>query len=244
MKNYRVCVLFGICIYHLVSCINPEDKELEIELLNKKFYTSHINEDFSKSLKKVDNIVRFRIKNNTDKNYLLNLYCFNDFRKGCSNQNSFPQEYCGLDMNNLIIREIKKKKPLKVVEFFGDEPIVIIKNESFTDSIINNKLNLMGYTDEKWNYSNRHLSNNIIYIKAREIKYFETYLSLPISKENSQYIRPLISEDYEAFLFFNSDSTDVKKYLNWYQVKNIIDNKYIFYHGLLESNSIPVSFKE
>ncbi len=48
---------------------------------------------------------------------------------------------------------------------------------------------------------------------------------------------------YSAILKLKCDTTNIKKYLTWSQLKNIEENNYRLFHGTIVSeNSVPIEF--
>jgi len=208
--------------------------KLDVDILDSKINTTSFrdNEYHNNSF----SIIRFRINNNTKYNYVLNNpYSILD--------SSFPNKYSALSLNNIIIKDSNDGTlPMELVDFSLSGKIVPYLK--MKDTLMYNHYKKLGYDMNKISTLNK-IEENLIFIKAGEVLYFETYFSLPFNTPsifNTEKINVIKDKKYEVSLIFDFDSTNVKRNLTWSQLKSIEKNKYKFYNGKIKSNSVPLIF--
>ena len=197
----------------------------------------YLDDNYNNYFLKSKNIIKFKISNFSKNNYIINISCNTDIN---IQDDSFPNKNYGLNLNNLNIINNNTNKLLQPHDAFVSEVLSSPKNHSIS---FNQKLN---YTDTKWNVKNEIISDKIIELAAGEIKYFETIVNLPYNKPSNGSFQSYIlssTEDYSASMKFCSNTTNIKKYLTWSQLKNIEENNYKLFHGTITSeNSVPIVF--
>ena len=111
----------------------------------------------------------------------------------------------------------------------------LFENERLNDTITWKKYRNLGYTKNDFIYFNNDLTKHLIYIKAHEVLYYETYFSLPINDELLQYVPLRKTKKYKVNFILKSDTTNIKKYLTWSQLKNIEANNYQLFQDTIVS---------
>ena len=247
MKKTIIFLLFVI-----VSCSSNQQKnDLELTILNKEL-KAYCTDDYctkeavySKNnyelyFEKSNNIIRFKITNNSNKNYLISTYCVN---RHCSERKSFPNRRFGLDLHHLQITNEANKEIITMYDTFG---CMVTGLPNFIDSLYVKNYNKNGIYDEKWIKNNIYLSEKIIIIPSNETKYFETHVNIPFNEPSLGLLQSVIlskSNKYSVSMIFDIDSIGVRGSLTWSQLKNIKENDYQIYHGTLKSiNSVPLKF--
>ncbi len=235
------------------SCNSNQQKEdLELIILNKnlKSYCADNNctptvmyskNNYEKYYKKSNNILKFKIVNNSKNNYLISTYCVNQY---CSEEESFPNKRFGLDLHNLqIMDEVSREVVTVGFSFVTTIPGL----PSFIDSLYIKNYNKNGYYNEKWIRKNIYLSEKFIKIPSGKTAFFETHVNIPFNKPSLgslQTVKLSKKNKYSVSMIFNIDSTDIRGYLTWSQQKNLEENDYQIYHGTIKSNTVPLIFVE
>ncbi len=243
-------VILILFVSFLFNCANKESDGIELILLNKRLESKCVHNncvDFNQfpmmldvDTTSVNNIVEFKIKNASRNTYVFIPACY-DIKKGCMTYNTFPKKHTGISMNNLIFKndkgEIIKRGTRN--SHFDDLNRILEK-----DILSYNKK--MGYADDL-SILDALIEKNIILLPAGETVYFESFVSLPVTKPSyfsfDEYIQLNRNEKYNVSLFFKSDSTFVKSKLKKSLLKTMKENNYKLYHGELVSNSIPLVFR-
>ncbi len=230
-------IIYFITISFLFSC-NSKD-ELRITLLNNKINSFDFQKDNRFKNKKT--ILKIKIENLSSENFIISNYCFPNRNNNCTSSIAFPSFNNQLDLNNLEIKN--NDYNVKIKWYFSLPTDDFFKNKMVNDSIINQQYKDLDYTNDNFIFFNKSLTKNLIFIKSKEILYFETFIHLPVNYKFHQYIELSKEKTYNANLIINSDTTNIKKYLTWSQLKNIEENNYKLFHGTITSkNTVPIEF--
>jgi len=245
-KIYYIYILILLITF---SCSKKsENKTIELKILSKEIISHknldsmrYSNKDFRKNQNKA--VFRFKISNKTNQNYCLVL------RNVLNTYNGINTiEGANLDLDFLQIINKNSKDTIKV-HYAYTLPMLNKKELELYEK--NNKILMQQYNNLNyskslfWMEKNQQITNNMVCLKSNEVKYFETFVNLPynVSSDNANYVELNFSDNYNAFLKFISDTTNIKKYLTWSQLKNIKENNYKLFHGTITSeNSVPVVF--
>ena len=243
-------LLFLISFIVLFSCKRNNKNKIELKILSSSITSksnldsliySNSDEYFYKN--RGNSVLRFSISNTTNINYLIILRNVFDTYNGIN-----TIEGKNLDLDFLQIMNPQKTDTIKVHYAFSypmpnkDELEQFIENNKNKIQIFNS---LNYYKTINWIDKNEIITNNLIYLKSNEIKYFETFVNLPYSEASngSSYVKLDSTKNYIANLKFTSDTINIKKHLTWSQLKNIEDNNYKLYHGtIISENSVPLVF--
>ena len=239
--------LLIILIIFLYSCTS-NNGDLELILLNTNINAycadpecsnSEIYANYNEYIHKSGSKITFKIINHSNTNYVLN-------NIPSILDSSFPRNYSGLNLYNIIVKNVKNDS---IVSFDYEDFSLscrMIPYLSIKDSLIKNHYTKLNYDINKADKLNQ-TKENLIYINSGEVIYFETYISLPYNSPSlfsTQRLNIDLNNKYRIALTFDFDSTNVKNYLTWSQLKTIEENEYKFYQGSLESNSVPLVFIE
>jgi len=245
----KIATLISILI--LYSCQQKEEGNLTILNLNNnlKAYciddecskdALYLNENYANFFKKSNNIVRFKIINNTSNNYFLKISNINN---PLFEEQSFPNILYGLDLKNLQIINDSTKEVIKSYSMLNQE-VNITKDKDSTLLKMYNKLGYINNND--WITINKNLSKRIILIPSKQSIFFETAVNLPFNRPYRSVSQGILlnkKNKYSAQVILYSDTTNIKKYLTWSQLKNIEENNYKLFHGTITSeNSVPIVF--
>ncbi len=247
MNSNKKVILIFLFIVIITSCNNKDS--LKLTVLNKSLRAYCPNGDCNEvSLhfdstynKKSNNIIKLKFENNSNYNYIINTLCLSSYTKGCSYQETFPDEKTPLSIGNISIINTRGEA-VKIESILYQENPISERAFSYIDSLNQEKYESLGYYDTSWNFKNYALSKKLIVVKAGESLFFEVSFKLPLGKYYFVKLNP--EEKYSGYLIFHSDTTGVKKYLTWTQLKNMEENNYKLYHGTIKSNSIPITFDE
>ena len=243
--------IFYFIITLLLSCTKKEaNKTIELKILSPSIVCNknldsmrYSNKDFRKNQN--NTVLRFKITNKTNQNYFLiirnvfNTYNGINTKDGANLDLDFLQ-IVNSDNNDTVKINYACTLPMpnkKQLELFENNNR--IKIQQF------NNLNYFKSLD--WINKNELISNNLLYLKSNEVKYFETFVNLPYSEASNgcSYVELNYKFKYTASLKFMTDTTNIKKYLTWSQLKNIEANNYQFYNGTIVSeNALPIVFVE
>ncbi len=240
--NYFSIVIVFILIF---SC-SKQKESLKIIILSQTITSkSSLKNSMYESYRSVPNsnlsgkTFRFLIKNTSKYNYILRLRNVFDTYPGLMSNNGK-----NLDLDFLEIVETYSKDTIDIsrhhVLTYDTEETIKQRKES-----VNYFKNLNYNNSTIWYEKNKLINSNFIFIKSNEEKYFEVYINLPYSDASSSANRYDLdsTKKYIANLKFISDTTNIKKYLTWSQLKNIEANNYKLYHGTIVSeNSVPIVF--
>ncbi len=222
---------------------NKKGIELRILSSNLKAYcidsvcsknVLYTNNNYDNYFKKSTNIVRFKIINKSNSKFIA-------FIKGLP----VSSKLRALFLEDLLIKEtktLKKILPISIFEDCIDNPYDLLDS---TRILMYKKL---GYKKTyKWYLKNGIINESLIYLEPNEVKYFELYVNLPINSPirscTFEYFKLNKKKNYDVKLNFHSDTTNIKKYLTWSQLKNIEENNYKLYQGtIISENSVPIVF--
>jgi hypothetical protein len=244
MKYIVVLLLMTI-----LSC-NSQDKtnncDLEIEIINTEFISrSNLNEDSAHNFSSFKNFaydslpvnkINFKIKNNGTKKYVFFIKKeLDDLWRGNSELRIYKDKikieptYLGWAIQHSM-KHISMKKFM--VEMKTDSLKYEMSNTYLKEKVSIDKLSFY-----------REMS--YIVIHPGETKYFTYYRTLPVYTQNfdSHYMYFLNpNEKYYCELSLYNDSEALKKYLTINQSKEINDNNYVLFNGVIKSNRIPIKF--
>lgn len=205
----------------MCSCSNSE-KKVELEIISNRIFFSK-NETKSKK-----NIIEYKITNTTDCNYYFNGYSLSKLTwkiKGLQPSNVFFQ----------ILDEQKKLAESDQKEYLPTENISICRDIYY--NLEKQELENLDYSISP-DYKKFMDKNNFLLPKG-ESRYFEILYYFPNS--NYSYVNLKKDKKYNFKIIMYSDSTNYKKILSREMLKNLKENNYRVYHGIIESkNTIPV----
>jgi hypothetical protein len=240
-----------IFLFLFLSCNKKND--LEIILLNKNLVSvDSINEykiyNTSKEFKdlyfeKSLNVINFKIKNNSNKKYVLIV-----------NKN-YLDDY---DYNNCstgieIFNNSEKKKPFISDAFDISLNDKYINYRFVKDSINFEEVDIM-YNNEKKEYKTYinfyklnvlKIKNEYVVIYPNETKYFKTFTNLPITNYRYSNVVPLnynlkSSIHYYGRVTIKNDKKYVLLNLPTELKNEIKENGYTVFDGVLSSNKVPI----
>jgi len=235
-----------IFLISMISCSKKNENIFELIIINKNVISK---KDFIKSMYKSNRsfpnsnlngeTFKFSIKNTSKHNFLLRLRNVFDTYPGLKSD----------DGKNLDLDF------LQIVETSFNDTLTISRNHVLNydtsctskqrEKLVNYFENLNYYNSIYWYEKNKRINSNFIFLNSNEIKYFEVYINLPYSDASHSGNRYDLdsTKNYTMSLKFISDTTNIKKYLTWSQLKNIEENNYKFFHGTITSkNSVPIKF--
>jgi len=244
--NYLIIFLFII----FFSC-KKNNKSLQIIFLNDTLTSfggqrPELDIYSREYAEKSQNIIRFKIINSTQHNYMfINI-----------NKISFPYKNYQVDFDNLIIKDasgnIAKKhftstsKRIGFENVFYDEPALDSLRYMCDKEVIGNFIK-NGYKDSIWIRKSLYVQEYLIFLPAGETKYFETHVNLPYNFIPYSFYEAITldrNKKYSAYLQFVSDTTNINEYLPWDIKQTIKENNYVFYTDTLRSNWVPIKFVE
>jgi hypothetical protein len=257
MKNWNFKYLI-IFIMFFCSCEKDKKNDLEIKILNENINcVENLNnyELYNKSLKfdkryieKSINIVKYQIKNNSEKKYLI-ILDQSSFENLHINDTLFRNKYILNNSLNLVLSDGLKNANchLSRLHFDGKNS----KNHNFNiyynlkDSIkceIGNYLN--GQKSFYENIKTFDIVNNYKVIYPGETKYFSTLVNLPISNYRYSTLPFAFKLDkktnYKASIFLSNNKNITYKNLPSDIRKEVKENNYIIFDGTIKSNKVPV----
>jgi hypothetical protein len=218
-------IFISIIFFSFYSCV--ENNTLTLEILNKELVT------YSKGIcKDTTNILRYRLKNNSNNIYYIN-------------------SIIGFNTSNGITEAKTPNRTLKVYEINGKEVdyIPVFFNAFNFDSMLSDKITRLGY-DKYSPYYTFDAKDYSFFIHPNEQLYFECIYPIQINKFNnenltSSYAKIIKNRNYECQLNIFSDSVTANNILPL-NIKQIIKaNKVKIYHGIIKSkNKVPVRILE
>lgn len=240
----------------MISCQKKQD--LEIIILNKEAHSlvnpNFTNEKTANSYDRLSlNIINYSLKNNSDKVYYI---FFND--EGFKTMESYKDIKGNLVNNNQegICFNIYKGDKLSTGSLYSSQITYNINNP--TEYYLNpkNRYWIKEYYEKEVN-KRKELLNNDEYIATRQnelithgfilyphqIKYFRTAINLPLRSASEGFCWKSNIEggnQYQAEIVLNCNSKNIKKYLNADLKKEIEENNYVIFNGVISSNLIPV----
>ncbi len=221
-------ITFIICSFLLFGCNKIKDQtDLELTLLNQNIITYSKN-----SNKDSMNIIKYALKNNSDKTYFINNLTEREELsvKGIYNNGAVLRVY-----NNSIEEKYEIKRQQH--DYLDSEDCVYF----LMDNFINSKSKL-GY-DIK--YFGLYERNNIFFIHPNETIFFLYNLNLNRPTNSDEVRTGFVSLDYDkeyySKLSIASDSSNYKRVLPKDILETIQVNNVKVYHGVIESqNIVPI----
>lgn len=257
MKNWRFKYLIILTVF-FCSCEYQKKNDLEITILNKNLNcveNLYDNELYNKSLKfdkdyieKSMNIVKFKIKNNSEKKYLI-ILDQSSFENLHINDTLLNNKHLLNNSLNLILSDGLKNANchLSQIHFDGKN----LKNDFFNiyynlkDSIKSEMGNYLNGSKSFYeNINTFEILNNYKVIYPGETKYFSTLVNLPISNYRYSTLPFEFEIDkktsYKASIFLSNNKNITYKNLPNDIRKEVKENNYIIFDGEIKSNKIPV----
>ncbi len=236
----------------LLSCSKNQDLEFRI-LNNEIICLNNINIDSikgnldysNKIYSQSRNIISYTIKNNSDKKYLL---FFDDECMEFESYNKDEYSFWGSENARICLNLYSENTPLikSSVRLFdrlsyedNEREYDIYTSAYISDTLRQYRNRILGKSIVK-NYN----SNIILY--PNETKRFKTVIYLPLNHSN--YIGSLVNyfiiddsiQSYKASIAIFNNLRETQKYLTEDLKKEIEENGYIIFDGILESNKVPV----
>lgn len=231
-------IVFVMCFY---SCEKKGNK-IEIEkkiiltILNDTIYSLDsekfdvyklANEDY---IKKGKNIIRFKIKNNSNEKIYFN----------------FSTDYLRMNKHKSIstlVGDIIVYNSNNEEVDCGYETGMIFETNGVFYSIDNFILNKLNYADFlQPNYTIKKNSNFVIF--PNQTKFFETFIYLPMGDEYSQFKLPITEKDsffIKMILYSEGLNKNKNNNLSQSQLNEIESNSYLVFDGnLLSNNKVPI----
>ncbi len=247
-----------IAIVILCSCSNKPDLELKI-LNSEVLCLSNINVDSiyenlnysNKIYSQSRNIISYTIKNNSNKKYLIvandeyietdgnyilkdNLYedgyVFFDFGTGRFSFNIYKGDSLTPKGITRLFRGLHRTNNYDDYEVYTSK--YIVDTMSFNRNLLLKKSNIKTFIP--------------FVIYPSEVKRFRTIVHLPLKHSNyfssgvSYSIIDDTTKNYTAGISILNNSEKIKEYLTEDQKKEIEENGYTIFDGVLESNKVPV----
>lgn len=235
----------------IISCGKPEDK-LELTLLNNKIFcinnmSPSNDEEILKLLNKNDttynnlskNILTYRLTNKSDKKYFIVLNDNNLTTLECDSLmktkikdkiNYYNQIAFNLYSNSTIING---EQNLFVASSNGDFGCELFQNLEFVK-------------DAKKLYDNRitifykEVLENSFVLHPHETKYFTSIVNLPFRLDGSSWHSLINGKTNYASLTLVNHKKKTESMLSKNQKKEIKENGYVIFDGIIESNKVPV----
>ena len=257
IKGYFQLSLFFICI--LFSCDKIKEDSLEISLINNsvncienldfnKLHQGNINYDYLYDGLST-NIIRYKIFNNSERKYFIvfDKNSFENFEELNIENNSLSHKSSINKINfnmysNYKVRgdnsdESSWNEFLKTKNFY-----IFLQYKDSLNFIKNNKC----YNINDFWISNKmsYIENNHFVIHPKETKFFTTNINLPLRDYrfcllpwNTIIVR---NKKYQAGLTLYNNAEETKKYLTPDLKKEIKENGYTIFNGIIQSNKVPV----
>lgn len=245
----KIVLLLSLTI---LSCQNKSDIELtllnkDIVCINKMDYEKrfHVKDYFENkiydSLSK--NLVNYKLTNNSDKKYFFVL----------------DEDYPETIENDSFMKYLNKDK-LKLrskisFNLYRNDSIIngcstllasssnnpSLANESYNDSVF------LSHAREKQTYSTKAVSTLFrktlqkgFVLYPGETKYFTTLIHLPYRKDKEEWFSFIDSKVNYASLTLINIANETKEQLSKNQAKEIKENGYTIFDGVIQSNKVPV----
>jgi hypothetical protein len=240
LKNQNM-IKYIFLLSILISCSNNE-KPILIETTNNEFYSINSN-DYKKIgiqdstyINKGKNIVEVKITNKSNKKYIF--FTLNDDFTN-NEKDWFINIYNNKNQSAKIIDSISRNQG-SPKDFNDLKNVFFIKGAK--DELEYNLQKTKGFIGEEAIYTNINQFNNaqnyfILY--PNQTKYIYKSIHLPKSLPYSNLMFNLINGDnYFAEICLNSNinENDIPEYLK----KEIKENGYTIFSGLIKSNKVPV----
>lgn len=235
MRTYLLRILPILAALIFCGCKKEEGK-VEIQILNKEVHSldKEFKGDFyftNEEIKKSQNIIRFKLINNTDYKQIL---VFNPFDSALSN---LMPEVKGAN------GEIKKYSP-GIRDFFNDPEYIAYSNcmlNTWEDITVNYKNMGIKEVDIYMDYR----QNNILLYPGEE-RIIETIIYLPLlsayyNRFASGSIKFYGIKEYDLFcLTYKTYPLRYKRSLPDWELKQLNDKNILFYDDTIRSNYIPI----
>ncbi|MFT3793288.1 hypothetical protein [Flavobacterium sp.] len=244
--KYIVCLLFAVVLF--CSSSNKFDKEdLKLEILNTEFFSrANISNKDARNVIRFDNYIydsvpvnkiNIKITNSGTKKYVLFLKKELDEIEDSDSDNIKLIIY----KNNDIFQPTNLKFLVQATMkgFSVRKEMNIIESDSIKKEL--NEKYLKEKIDMKKIKFQREM--NYIVIHPGESKFFSYYQTLPIFEESMHqfYIYDFKSnENYTCQLSFKNDAQGLRKNITINQLKEIEENGYTVFDGIIRSNKVPV----
>ncbi|TRW27069.1 hypothetical protein FMM05_00010 [Flavobacterium zepuense] len=213
-----------IMLVAFCSCTKHKE-EIELKLENDTIIACS-NENCG-----IVNIIKYSITNNSDNFYYINNICID---KGVFKR-AIYSDGVNLQIYNQFDKEIKYNSNTNYPKKENNIYSYLIENASILEKSLD-------YDNQVGFYRNFGYKN--FYIYPGETIYFEYSLNLNSTVGYEAVRVGLISldkrEDYKATVSISSDSTNYKNILPRDILKTIKTNKVKVYHGIIESNKVPI----
>lgn len=190
------------------------------------------------------NIISYKIRNNSDKKYLvvLNPDTFEKSWREINTEEKLPYtNYLALDMYDGSKRIIGGD----IHSFYGKEDTLKYYYKLYKRGV-NLRKNKILNNSKNWldSESTELVNKNIVIIYPNETKYFSTIVNLPFANYVSD-ANPLIynleaNKDYTAGINLYNNSKFTMDYLTKDLKQEVKENGYVVFDGVLKSNQIPV----
>lgn len=246
--KYIVYTMFIVVLF-LSFCNNLENEDLKMEILNTEIISrGNISDKTARNALRFDNYIydsipvnkiNVKITNTGNKKYVLFI------KKEIDDVENFRDE-------NMQLTIFDEDKIIQPVNFGGainsngkSFESRKFKNEIESDSL-KKELNEI-YLKEKINKNKIRFQREMSYVVIHpgETKFFSYYKTLPIFIEHveSYYIYKFdVIKKYFCQLSFKNEAAKLKKNLTTNQLKEIEENEYTIFDGLIKSNKVPIRF--
>ncbi len=259
MKN----LMFIICIIFLmISCVNKKsdfNDRVELIILNNEINTIVMDSNvlfkedliYSEEVKQyAKNIINYKIKNNSERDYFFtfdeDVIVYDNFNVL---QNTESCLFCKKSKLFYNIISSKNTKP-KYISFYSQNINLLYEIntlKTFEKKKIEKTLKELEVPiiDFDIDFSNTVRTKSFI-VPANETRFFSSILYLPIEYEVNEYNERISYFQFQKKMsyYFNiiliSDSSSIRKVLSNSKLKEIEENGYIIFDGVLESNKVPV----
>jgi len=233
MNKFFIIIL--ILTYSCNKEFSTKRDKLEIVLLNNNVKSEIVDYNSSPSnIRTVSfvNILEYYIHNNTDNVFWIQLPIKNEivdytihFRNTIIQQENETIEYNGVMSDPIDIF-------FECYELYDEEFKQMYKQLGYKYPLI--------ITDDGLEYPKR------IVLHPGEKIYLESIIRLPGNcrkgMDGNSYVKLDSLKKYTFKLFFECDSTNIKKSMTKSELKTIQENNYKIFHGTLVSNAVPIKF--
>ena len=236
-KMIRNCInIFGLCLLFFFTTCSKENttNDLELSLFNESMICYSKNSD-----KDSINIVRYCLKNNSNKTYFINNLTEQEELSKTAVYNNGINLRVFNDKNIEIKYEIKRYRHSSLD--MGDCVNFMIENFEANQERLGNK--------NSSKFFGLYERNNIFFIHPNETIFFEYTLNLNkptvIDGVRQGFVSLDSNKKYYAKLSIASDSSNYKNVLPRDILKTIKENNVKVYHGIIESkNRVPIKILE
>ncbi|THD29699.1 MAG: hypothetical protein DI588_18445 [Flavobacterium johnsoniae] len=228
-----------------VVCI--ENLDFDVQKINEKDYLNNIEYD---SLSR--NILNYKLTNNSDKKYFIYLnenklnviendvYLNPHFsnRLGKENGISFNLYKNDSIINGKITLTTGGANYENKLEYYKSP----IYRQNYLDSLfIENIKNRKLYKTEHPSILCREILYNTLVIYPGETKYFTSIVNLPLRKDDTNWVSNVneLKPNLASITLVNR-AKYTKQYLSENQKKEIEQNEYVIFDGIIQSNKVPI----